>query len=112
MLALADDPRPYGCKKLSGEDAYRIRVGDYRIVYSIYDDIVTVEVIRINHRKEVYKKKKQRFQIELKVCCSFFYGTYYNSQKKQNKYKKQKISDQWLVTCHLSLEDANGTRIT
>jgi addiction module toxin, relE/stbE family len=58
MLALADDPRPYGCKKLSGEDAYRIRVGDYRIVYSIYDDIVTVEVIRINHRKEVYKKKK------------------------------------------------------
>ncbi len=40
-----------------GEDSYRIRVGDYRIIYNIFDDIVTVEVININHRREVYKRK-------------------------------------------------------
>ena len=57
MYSLADNPRPYGYKKLRGESGYRIRVGDYRIVYEIFDDIVTVEIIKINHRKEVYKKK-------------------------------------------------------
>ena len=57
MYSLADNPRPYGYKKLRGESGYRIRVGDYRSVYEIFDDIVTVEIIKINHRKEVYKKK-------------------------------------------------------
>jgi mRNA interferase RelE/StbE len=46
--ALVDDPRPRGCKKLKGsEDAYRIRVGDYRVVYEIHDDEVVVLIIRV-----------------------------------------------------------------
>ena len=57
VYALADEPRPLGYTKLTGEDSYRIRVGDYRIIYNIFDDIVTVEVININHRREVYKRK-------------------------------------------------------
>jgi len=53
---LARIPRPVGCVKLTGaDDAYRIRVGDYRIVYQIADRIVTVYVIRIAHRREVYR---------------------------------------------------------
>jgi mRNA interferase RelE/StbE len=56
IRALARDPRPPGCEKLSGErDLYRVRQGDYRIVYSILDRILTVEVIKIGHRKEVYR---------------------------------------------------------
>lgn len=52
---LAKDPRPNGCLKLSGlEDEWRVRVGDYRIVYSIEDDVLTVEVVRVKHRREVY----------------------------------------------------------
>ena len=50
------EPRPTGCKKLSGEqDAYRVRVGDYRIVYDISDNEVTVLVLKIGHRKEIYR---------------------------------------------------------
>jgi len=53
---LADNPRPDGCKKLRGKDSvYRIRVGDYRVVYSIVDQYLIIEVIRIRHRREVYK---------------------------------------------------------
>jgi mRNA interferase RelE/StbE len=53
---LADDPRPAGCAKLAGaEDAYRIRVGDYRIVYEIADRVLIVYIIRIAHRKDVYR---------------------------------------------------------
>lgn len=52
--ALAENPRPYGYKELKGEDAFRVRVGDYRIVYEIHDDILLVYVIRIRHRKEAY----------------------------------------------------------
>lgn len=55
LLALADDPRPSGCIKLSGEDAYRVRQGDYRILYTIRDADVTVIVIRIGHRRDVYR---------------------------------------------------------
>ncbi len=56
IRALAHDPRPPGCEKLSGErDLYRVRQGDYRIVYSIADRILTVEVIKIGHRKEIYR---------------------------------------------------------
>jgi mRNA interferase RelE/StbE len=52
---LASDPRPPGCKKLKGGDKeWRIRVGDYRIVYEINDRARTVEVTRIAHRREVY----------------------------------------------------------
>ncbi len=53
--SLADNPRPNGVKKLSGEDdLWRIRVGDYRIVYTIEDDIVLVTVVRVRHRRDAY----------------------------------------------------------
>jgi mRNA interferase RelE/StbE len=54
--ALADEPRPAGCKKLHGsEDAYRVRVGDYRIVYTLDDAVRIVAIERIRHRREVYR---------------------------------------------------------
>ena len=52
---LAIDPRPPGCEKLSGDDRYRIRQGIYRIIYSVIDDEVCVVVIKVAHRKEVYR---------------------------------------------------------
>jgi mRNA interferase RelE/StbE len=56
ILALADDPRPLGCKKLKGyKDLWRIRVGDYRVIYSINDAVNAVDITRVAHRKEVYK---------------------------------------------------------
>ena len=55
ILALAAEPRPAGYKKLRGRDAFRIRAGDYRIIYDIHDKILTVEVIDVGHRKEIYK---------------------------------------------------------
>jgi len=57
MLAdLADDPRPSGVTKMAGaKDRYRIRTGDYRIVYQISDDIRWMEVIGIGHRQVVYR---------------------------------------------------------
>jgi mRNA interferase RelE/StbE len=54
-LALADDPRPHGSQKLSGEDKYRIRPGDYRGVCTIEDAIVTVTVGRVAHRSDVHR---------------------------------------------------------
>lgn len=53
--ALADDPRPAGCEKLTGRELYRVRQGAYRIVYSVDDVAVVVEVIKIGHRREVYR---------------------------------------------------------
>ena len=55
LQGLADNPRPPGCKKLKTIDAYRIRVGDYRVVYEIHDDVLVVLVIRVGHRREVYQ---------------------------------------------------------
>jgi mRNA interferase RelE/StbE len=55
LLELKDIPRPLGCKKLKASDDYRIRVGDYRIIYRIYDDVLVVVVIRIAHRKDAYR---------------------------------------------------------
>ncbi|MCL1941896.1 MAG: type II toxin-antitoxin system RelE/ParE family toxin [Synergistaceae bacterium] len=52
---LKDNPRPSGCKKLKSRDAYRIRVGDYRVIYEIHDDVLIVLIIRIAHRNEAYK---------------------------------------------------------
>lgn len=52
---LADDPRPAGSKKLSGLDKYRIRQGTYRIVYSITDEELIVMVVKVGHRKDVYR---------------------------------------------------------
>ena len=54
---LALDPRPPGSEKLSGQERFRIRQGDYRIVYAIDDETRTVEIVKIGHRREVYKKK-------------------------------------------------------
>ncbi|HEX6085785.1 MAG TPA: type II toxin-antitoxin system RelE/ParE family toxin [Thermoanaerobaculia bacterium] len=57
ILALADDPRPAGVEKLSGtNEKYRIRQGDFRILYEIQDDVLVVYVVRIGDRKEVYRK--------------------------------------------------------
>ena len=52
---LADNPRRSGCTKLSGYDRYRIRVGSYRIVYGIEDDELVVYVVKVGHRKNVYR---------------------------------------------------------
>lgn len=52
---LAKDPRPTGSKKLSGHDRYRIRQGSYRIVYSIEDNELVVVVVKVGHRKDVYR---------------------------------------------------------
>jgi mRNA interferase RelE/StbE len=54
--ALAADPRPAGAVKLAGRDDFRIRVGDYRIVYAVDDDELLVIVARIAHRREVYRQ--------------------------------------------------------
>ena len=55
--SLAEEPRPVGVKKLRGidEDLYRIRFGDYRIIYSIEDEIKIVDIRRIGHRKDIYR---------------------------------------------------------
>jgi len=53
---LADDPRPRGCEKLAGEDRYRIRQGDYRIVYSVEDDVLIVHIVKVGHRRDVYRR--------------------------------------------------------
>lgn len=55
VRALAHDPRPSGAKKLSGEEKYRIRQGNYRILYQVHDRIITVVVVRIAHRRGVYR---------------------------------------------------------
>ena len=55
LVSLSENPRPNGCKKLVGTDSWRFRVGEYRIVYSIEDNVLLIEVIRVAHRKEVYR---------------------------------------------------------
>ena len=52
---LAQDPRPPGSKKLTAEEKYRIRQGNYRILYTVEDDIITVTVVKIGHRRDVYR---------------------------------------------------------
>lgn len=56
IRGLTDEPRPTGAEKLSGEDKYRIRQGDYRILYEIEDRQLIVTVVRIGHRREVYRR--------------------------------------------------------
>ena len=55
IRALAEDPRPPGCVKLSGADKYRVRHGAYRILYRIEDDRLIVVVVRVAHRKAAYR---------------------------------------------------------
>lgn len=52
--ALSENPRPQGCKKLTHREEYRIRVGQYRIIYTIEDDVLVVMVVKVGHRKDVY----------------------------------------------------------
>jgi mRNA interferase RelE/StbE len=52
---LSADPRPPGCEKLSGRELYRIRQGDYRILYTVGDAELIILVIRIGHRREIYR---------------------------------------------------------
>jgi mRNA interferase RelE/StbE len=52
---LEDNPRPLGCEKLTGRERYRVRQGRYRIVYSIQDDELTVWMVKVGHRKDVYR---------------------------------------------------------
>ena len=57
VTQLADDPLPHGSQKLSGsERTYRIRVGDYRVIYEVFGDSRVVEVQRVRHRKDVYRE--------------------------------------------------------
>ena len=55
IQSLSNNPRPQGCEKLSGQEKYRLRQGKYRIIYSIDDDILTIFVVKVGHRKDVYK---------------------------------------------------------
>ena len=52
---LADDPRPPGCRKLTGAEAYRVRVGDYRILDEIEDAVLRILVVKVGHRRDVYE---------------------------------------------------------
>lgn len=52
---LSVDPRPLGCQKLSGEDKYRLRQGNYRILYQIKDHVLTVYIVKIGDPKDVYE---------------------------------------------------------
>ena len=55
IQALAADPRPSGAEKLSGQERYRVRQGDYRILYEIEDQVLRVIVVKIGHRRDVYR---------------------------------------------------------
>jgi mRNA interferase RelE/StbE len=55
IQGLATNPRPAGCEKLSGEEKYRVRQGDYRILYEIVDSDLVVTVVKVGHRGEVYR---------------------------------------------------------
>lgn len=52
---LSDNPRPFDCQKLSGDEKYRVRAGDYRILYAIEDSVLIVFIVKVGHRRDVYK---------------------------------------------------------
>lgn len=53
--SLSENPRPQGCKKLKGRKGYRIRVGNYRVIYEIVYEVLLIDVIDLGHRKEIYE---------------------------------------------------------
>jgi mRNA interferase RelE/StbE len=57
IAELADNPRPHGTVKLTGSDEWRIRIGNYRVVYTIADDVLVVTVVEIGHRREIYRSR-------------------------------------------------------
>jgi mRNA interferase RelE/StbE len=52
---LADEPQPVQSKKLKGEDLYRLRIGVYRVIYEIIDDRLIITVVKVGHRKDIYR---------------------------------------------------------
>mgnify|MGYP001146854820 CR=1 FL=1 len=54
-MLLAEDPRPPAARKLQGRDGYRVRVGDYRILYTIDDGVLLVVIVTVGHRRDVYR---------------------------------------------------------
>lgn len=56
IAAMAINPYPDGCRKLAGQnDTFRIRIGVYRVIYEVYEDIILVKVLKVGHRKDVYR---------------------------------------------------------
>lgn len=55
IAGLADNPRPPGAEKLSGQEKYRVRQGNYRIIYAIEENRLIVMVVKVGHRREVYR---------------------------------------------------------
>jgi mRNA interferase RelE/StbE len=55
IRGLADNPRPPGCEKLTGQERYRVRQGRYRIVYSVQDEVLTIWIVKVGHRKDIYR---------------------------------------------------------
>jgi mRNA interferase RelE/StbE len=56
LLSLEEEPRPRGVKRLWGEDSYRLRIGDYRVLYTVDDDSQAVTIYAVGHRREVYRR--------------------------------------------------------
>ena len=52
---LTQNPRPIGYKKLKGREGYRIRIGNYRVIYSIFDNELIIEIVTLGHRKDIYE---------------------------------------------------------
>jgi mRNA interferase RelE/StbE len=53
---LSENPRDFACEKLTEQERYRVRQGDYRIIYEIHDDVVVIEIVQVGHRREIYRK--------------------------------------------------------
>ncbi|MBU0764815.1 MAG: type II toxin-antitoxin system RelE/ParE family toxin [Bacteroidetes bacterium] len=54
IVTLGNNPRPAGYKKLKNRNGYRIRKGDYRIIFDIFDKVLTIDIIAVGHRKDIY----------------------------------------------------------
>ena len=55
IQSLEDDPRPPGCEKMTGQERYRLRQGQYRILYSIQDEELSIWIVKVGHRKDIYR---------------------------------------------------------
>ena len=56
IALLGDEPRPPGARALRGRDGFRVRVGNYRIIYTIHDDVLVIVVVRVGHRRDIYER--------------------------------------------------------